>query len=201
MEKELQIFDDYIVVVDDMGHVFHNNKELKQVIDSRSGYLTISIRGNHRYVHRLVASAFIQPLKIGDRSIQVHHINKNKLDNRLENLQIMTRDEHMYEHKQIYPITKKCVVCGKEFTPHKTKRKRALTCSRDCALQLITKSNRESCGRPIIQYGIDGEFVKRWECGTDIERELNIYQSNVVKCCKHQIQTYKGFVWRYEDEQ
>lgn len=199
MIKQLKIYDGYVIDVSDSGQIYHNGKELKQTTDKRSGYINVCMRGNRRYVHRLVASAFIQPLELRDRTIQVHHINGDKKDNRLENLQIMTRNEHLHKHKQKYPIIKKCVVCGKEFTPHKTKRKRAKTCSKECAYQLITKSNREVNGKAIKQYDSDKNLIKTWDCGRDIERELNFYQSNVIKCCKGIIKTYKGYIWRYAD--
>lgn len=65
----------------------------------------------------------------------VHHKNHDKLDNRIENLEIMDPGTHARLHLQKYPITKMCAVCGAEFTPHKTKRKRAVTCGRkECVI-------------------------------------------------------------------
>lgn len=197
MQKPLKIYDDYVVSVSDTGQIFHNGKALKQSLDNRSGYVNVCIRGHRRYVHRLVASAFIQPLEVGDRTVQVHHINGDKTDNRLENLKLMSMAAHLHEHKQKYPTTKRCLICGNEFTPHKTKRKRAQTCSKECAYRLITKSNREVNGKAICQYDTKGNLVKIWECGRDIERELNFYQSNIIKCCQGIIKTYKGYVWEY----
>jgi len=62
----------------------------------------------------------------------IHHINFKKRDNRLENLQMMTHQEHSELHNQRYPLTKNCIICGGEFTPRPTKRKIAVTCSREC---------------------------------------------------------------------
>jgi hypothetical protein len=52
------------------------------------------LRGVHE--HRIVAEQIIgRPLKYED---VVHHINNNKRDNRIENLQIITRSEHINIH-------------------------------------------------------------------------------------------------------
>jgi hypothetical protein len=74
-------------------------------VKNRSGYLYVynpthphcSVDG---YVmeHRLVIEAALgRYLK---RDEVVHHINENKKDNRLENLMVMTPDEHMRLHNQ-----------------------------------------------------------------------------------------------------
>lgn len=73
---------------------------------------------------------------------QVHHINHNRLDNRVENLEVVTSREHGLRHT-IHPITKHCVICKNTFTPHKTKRSRQQTCGPDCRSRLLSLRNRE----------------------------------------------------------
>ena len=75
-------------------------------------------------------------------SEQVHHINHDRLDNRIENLELVTSAEHGKRHTW-RPVTKSCVICGAEFTPHKTKRARAQTCSADCKSALLSRRNAE----------------------------------------------------------
>jgi hypothetical protein len=63
----------------------------------------------------------------------VHHKNGERSDNRPDNLAVTNIHDHGRIHNpQRYPSTKACAMCGREFAPHKTKRKRAVTCSREC---------------------------------------------------------------------
>ena len=77
-----------------------------------------------------------------ERWEQVHHINHDRLDNRIENLEVVTSAEHGMRHT-VHPTEKKCVICGVEFTPHKTKRVRAQTCGPACKSALLSRRNAE----------------------------------------------------------
>jgi len=62
----------------------------------KNGYLTISIGNKKRYIHRLVMEDFLgRPLKPTE---QVHHINGDKTDNRIENLLLMDIAKHHSLH-------------------------------------------------------------------------------------------------------
>ncbi|MBR6511150.1 MAG: HNH endonuclease [Phascolarctobacterium sp.] len=126
----------------------------------------------------------------------VHHINGNKKDNRIENLAVMTCKAHSILHNQKYALTKICVVCGKEFTPNPTKRNRAKVCSVQCKLKQDVK-NACDRKRPIKQYSLQGDFIKTWDSARDIQNELGYFESNINKCCKGKIQSYKGYKWGY----
>lgn len=73
----------------------------------------------------------------------VHHINEDKRDNRLDNLEVVSPKEHAAAHGQWkHPTEKRCSHCGCTFTPHPTKRARALTCSRECRYARLSLVNR-----------------------------------------------------------
>ena len=61
----------------------------------KDGYLQVQLWKNHNYknykVHRLVYEAFNGPIPEG---MQVNHINEDKTDNQLENLNLMTPKEN-----------------------------------------------------------------------------------------------------------
>lgn len=62
----------------------------------------------------------------------------------------------------------------------------------------IAKSKSKS----IVQYDLSGNKIKEWESATIAARELGYSQSSINWCClrKPKYNTYKGFIWRYVDD-
>lgn len=56
----------------------------------KQGYLRVRFGKKTKAVHRLVLETFLGP-----SDLEVNHINGNKSDNRLENLEYLTRSENM----------------------------------------------------------------------------------------------------------
>ena len=62
--------------------------------------------------------------------------------------------------------------------------------------------NRNGYGKrkPVLQYDLDGNFIKEWKSIIDAERELEYKKSHISQCCKGKIKTSHGYIWRYRDE-
>lgn len=78
------------------GRIFSAVTWKERKTNGRPHYIGVTLTdssGKHcrRYVHRLVASAFLGPCPKG---FQVHHLNRNKFDNRACNLEYVSRSSN-----------------------------------------------------------------------------------------------------------
>jgi hypothetical protein len=92
--KEVPKFPNY--QVSNLGRVksFNKNKEIFLKTVNNKGYLQVVLYENKKaktiQVHRLVAITFLNHVSDISSGIVIDHINNNRQDNRLENLQLVT---------------------------------------------------------------------------------------------------------------
>lgn len=53
--------------------------------------------------------------------------------------------------------------------------------------------------KPVIQYSLDGVFVREFPSVNQVCRELNIFKAGVSGCCNNRASTYKGFKWSFKN--
>lgn len=63
-------------------------------------------------------------------------------------------------------------------------------------LNKIGKHLRKS----ILQFSVDGNFIKTWESIMDVQREYDIDKSAIIRCCKNKQNTSCGYIWQYLDD-
>lgn len=107
--------------VSNFGKVRSTTKILK-LYHTKCGYLIVNLgsKNRHRLVHRLVAETFIEN---PNNKPQVNHINGDKTDNRVENLEWCTSSENIRHSVHIlgemrYSYQNKPVICtttGKRY--------------------------------------------------------------------------------------
>lgn len=141
-----------------------------------NGYLKVTLSKNNKQktfrVHILVAKAFIPNHK---NKSEVNHIDGNKSNNRIDNLEWNTRSEnelHAYRNGLAKPSDKQ--------------------------KQAVAKYAKENYSKKVIQYSLNGVFIKEWNSMHDVWRELGIRPSYICRCCKGlRNQTY-GYIWKYK---
>lgn len=101
---------------------FETSKTIQEKIQkprkTKSGYLRVQLFDKEFYVHRLVASAFIRPLKPKE---EINHIDGNKANNHVDNLEIVSRvqnQNHAYHSglNELIPPAISVEVNGKVYS-------------------------------------------------------------------------------------
>ena len=124
--KPVEGYEDYLVTKN--GMVWSRKRKKWMTLQKTdSGHLRINLKSwNLKIIHILVYQTFVRKLIKGE---VVHHINEIKTDNRLQNLTVMTLEEHARFH-------------GKE-REGKPAWNRGLKCSQQVK-QKISKANKGS---------------------------------------------------------
>lgn len=92
----------YASTLGDIVSTRQNSPKILKPDDNRSGYLRVilSVEGTtvRHYVHRLVAAAFFNSPDAdpnGNVRVQINHIDSNRSNNRVSNLEWSSRSENM----------------------------------------------------------------------------------------------------------
>ena len=157
------------------GLIYRNIK----LTDNHSGYLFVKLTNDkeHKvlYVHRLVYMTFIGSIPKG---MQINHINHNKYDNRIENLEILTPSENQekailfYGERKLRP---KCKSCGKKVI----RKHESLFCAKCKPMNRIYKSKvKNKPTKEVLE-----ELIQKHPF-TKIGKFYNVSDNAVRKWCK-----------------
>lgn len=162
----------------------------------KQGYLLVHLYKDNKQktstVHKLVALAFLEnPYNFP----QVNHKDENKENNKVENLEFCsaryninygTRSERVSEKRKGFRFTKEAI--QKMSDSHKGKK---------LPIEVVNKI-REKNSKTVIQYSLDGTFIKEWKSVIQASRELKISQGHISECCNNKRKSSGGFIWRYK---
>lgn len=54
--------------------------------------------------------------------------------------------------------------------------------------------------KPVLQYTLEGIFIKEWKSTMDVQRNLGFYHANISRCCRNIIKTAYSYIWKYKKE-
>ena len=84
----------YNFYVSNLGRVMINDR-LSKIHEDRDGYLTVRVNNKKQMVHRLVYEYFGTDFNKG---YHIHHIDGNKQNNCIDNLECISQSEHNRRH-------------------------------------------------------------------------------------------------------
>jgi group I intron endonuclease len=62
------------------------------------------------------------------------------------------------------------------------------------------KIENNHCGKPINQYDLNGNFIKKWKSAAQVERVLGYHAENISGCCLKKQYSSNDFIWRFEKD-
>ena len=129
----------------------------------------------HKSEHRLLGELFIPN---AENKPTINHIDGNKLNNSLDNLEWATYSEnerHSYDvlGKQVWNKGKKL------------------------------PSGREYRGKikTLLQYDLKGNLVREWFNPTEVQNIGGFSLKAISAVCRGKSKTHKGFIWKYKEEE
>ena len=65
--------------------------------------------------------------------------------------------------------------------------------------RISEKNTNGKLSKPVLQYTLDGEFVREWKSLMDVERNLGYFQTYISSCCLGKHKSAYKFVWKYKN--
>lgn len=147
-------------------------------------YLLCNLWWKIMTIHRIIAKTFISNI---DNKSDVNHIDLNKKNNCVSNLEWCTHSENV-KHYMI--LTKK------RYEIYIRVLKRRCIC-----LFLRNEQTHINYDYPwqkaVLQYTLDWNFIKHHKSAAYAERDTWIDNRNISKCCRWKLKTACWYKWRF----
>lgn len=173
------------IIEEDTNYMVSNTGLVKRIstnhilsFGNKKRYYTVALHSNgtrkDRYVHRLVALAFLpNPNNLGYVNHKDHNIHNNCVDN-LEWCSSSENARHSYEN-------------GRRKEEYRTVRKK------------ITQKMIDSTKKIVVQYDLNMKELNTFESGAEAERQTGVNSSGISAVCRGKRRTAGGYIWRFQE--
>jgi hypothetical protein len=87
---------------------------------------------------------------------------------------------------------------GNSHRGRKNSNETILKMSRAKLGKIGSESQKTKVRKPIVQYDLDGNYIKEWDSGKRAGLELGISKGNIANVLKGRSKTCGGFIWKYK---
>lgn len=141
---------------------------------NKDGYLHVVLCKNGKrktcLVHRITAEAFLEIPE------ELKHLKGTRY------LQVNHKDENKLNNN-----TENLEWCSAKYNSNFGTRNE----------KVAEKNTNGKLSKKVLQYTLDGQFVREWESTRECERN-GFNQGNVAACCRGELKKYKDFIWKYK---
>lgn len=141
------------------------NKRFIGTINKR-GYMQTTIGKKGYKIHRLIWECVNGEIPKG---YDIHHIDGNKLNNSIHNLDMIKNSEHTIKHH--------------------LGQKRSIEARNKMKAKVKTR-------KPVLQCDMNGNVIKQWGSARETQVE-GFDSSHIRRCCRGEQKYHKGFIWKY----
>lgn len=140
------------------------------------------------YLHRILMQVFSSNPK---SKPCVNHKDGDKLNNKLSNLEWSSYSENN-QHAWDTGL--------RVFTDKDRERLRKANTGRKMPEKVAKAlaNGTAKRGRPLLQFDMDGNFIRRWSKPMEAARELNIENSSLYRCLNGELKSTANYKWKYE---
>lgn len=121
----------------------------------------------------MVAKAFISN---PENKPYVNHIDGNKQNNKVDNLEWCTPSENNSHAFRI----------GLKVITEKQRKQSSI-------------NGKVNCSKKVIQYDLNNNFIKEWESLSGASNKLKLNRGNIGTCCRRNKGTVGGYIWKFKE--
>lgn len=178
-------------------------KEIWRPIKGYEGYYEVSSHGRVRSLDRYVNSW--QGLKLRKGRILKHDASCCGY------IMVLLCKDDRHSHKLVHRLMAQAFIPNPENKPQVNHIDEVKSNNYVSNLEWVTPgeninhgTRNERCAlansKKVGQYTLDGELIKLWFSASEAGRD-KYCQSNVSKCCRGEVKTHKGYIWKYIDKE